>query len=55
MIQDSRWAIISNSTPNAWNLFSYKYGVFPIAVAAITLVVGLVFFQWSAKNFAEEI
>ncbi len=55
MIQDSRWAIISNSVPTAWNMFSYKYGVFPIAVAALTLIVGLVIFQFSAKNFAEEI
>lgn len=55
VIQDSRWAVISNNIPNAWNLFSYKYGVFPIAVAFITLVFGLVIFLYSAKNFAEEI
>lgn len=55
MIQDSRWAIISNAIPTAWNMFSYKYGVFPIVVAFCTLVVGLIFFKFSAKNFAEEI
>lgn len=55
IMQDSRWAVISHDIPNAWNLFSYKYGVFPIIVACITLLVGLVIFQYSAKNFAEEI
>lgn len=55
IFQDSRWAIINNNIATSWSVLGLPLGLLTFVIVAVVLVVGLVFFAISSKNFAEQI
>lgn len=55
VIQDSRWVLISKQTTTSWSLLSFPLNLLPLFIILVILLVGVFFFSYSAKNFAEEI
>lgn len=55
MFQDARWALISTDVETSWEILGWPLNLVPPIIVLGLFIFGLVLFQKSAKNFAEEI
>ncbi len=54
IIQDSRFLLVSKQTATASQILRFPYFLIPYTMPFILLVIGYIYFERSAKNFAEE-
>lgn len=54
IVQDSRYALISKDTIIAHNVLSFPLVLIPYTIPFALLIGGYIYFERSAKNFAEE-
>jgi len=55
IIQDLRWALMSNEVVTSWNVLGTKIGILPIVLVLTILLCGMFIFSKVEKNFAEEV
>ncbi len=55
MFQDARWVLISTDVETSWQILGWPLNLVPPGIVLVLFIFGLVLFQKSAKNFAEEI
>lgn len=55
IIQDARYAFVTHDTVTVWNIFNDKVwlAVIPMIIVIILLILGVIYFNRNAKNFAE--
>jgi len=54
IIQDSRYLLISNETITVKTALSLPLALLPYIIPFVLIIVGFIYFERSAKNFAEE-
>lgn len=55
IIQDARYAVVTNTTLTSWHVQRLRYALIPLLIIAIMAVVAKVFFKKESKYFAENI
>ncbi len=55
IIQDARWALISQDVNTTWNIMGLPLAYISLAIVASVFIFGVWLFNNSSKNFAEEI
>ncbi len=55
IFQDARWSLVDRNVKTSWEILGWPLNTVPLLIVMALLIVGLVYFQKSAKNFAEEI
>lgn len=56
IIQDARWAVVSQSTETVWNTFANPLFMFiPLLIILIVLVVSVMYFRKNSRYFAEQV
>ncbi len=55
IFQDARWVLISRDVETSWHVLGFPLNLAPPLLVLGLFVFGLILFQKSAKNFAEEI
>ena len=55
MFQDARWVLVSREVETSWQILGWPSNLVPPVIVLGLFVFGLILFQKSAKDFAEEI
>jgi ABC-2 type transport system permease protein len=55
VFQDARWILVSTDVETSWQVLGWPLNLLPPAIVFGSFVFGLILFQKSAKNFAEEL
>ena len=55
IIQDMRWTVISHEVVTSWQILKLPLGLVPVIIVGLVFFLGLLFFNYSAKNFAEDV
>lgn len=56
LIQDARWAFVSNATPTIYSMWGHWYWwAVPIVAALAVFYVGIVYFRAHSSRFAEDV
>lgn len=55
IIQDARWILISRDVETSWTILGWPLNLVPPIIVLALLVFGYIYFNHSAKNFAEDL
>lgn len=55
IFQDARWVLISRDVETSWQILGWPLNLVPPAIVVGLFIFGLILFQKSAANFAEDI
>jgi len=55
IFQDARWVLVSTDVETSWEVLGWPLNLLPPLIVFGLFVFGLILFQKSAKNFAEEL